>query len=367
MSNFLRKDISTIFVMLGHECNLQCKYCLQHDVVNIALDKQVNPDIYNFICETARNQSTPLGIQFYGGEPLVFWNKIVEIVTELESRNTGNNIYFSMITNGKLFDEEKVNFVNEHNIGVCISWDGRNSNITRGYNVFETNKENIFKIKNFSISGVMSSYNYIGDYLEDAIKLNLDYVTNYKGHTIHVNVDDLLDINLPNPDLKDFDYNKAYEQMEALCDEYYNYVKNGERLEVIKVEYFERKINQIRGAINSKHYQPLRDRCGNGCEVINMDLNGNLYKCHNTDAKVGTIYDNGFDVLKRVFDLDMVNHTAEKCNECPVQIMCMNGCPLVKEAPREEFYCAMINIMNYPIMKLVTRLGDGVERKDNEN
>jgi hypothetical protein len=45
----------------------------------------------------------------------------------------------------------------------------------------------------------------------------------------------------------------------------------------------------------------------------------------------------------------------------------MNGCPLVKEAPREEFYCAMINIMNYPIMKLVTRLGDGVERKDNEN
>jgi uncharacterized protein len=358
MNNYLRKDISTIFVMLGHECNLQCKYCLQHDVVNVALDKQINPDVYNFICETARSQYSPLQIQFYGGEPLVFWNKIVEIVNEINGRNTGGNIHFSMISNGKLMDEEKVKFINENNIGVCISWDGRNSKITRGYNVFEENKENIFKLNSFSISGVMSSYNYIKDYLEDAIELNRDYVQNYNGHTIHVNVDDLLDINLPNPDLKDFDFNKVYEQMEELCEEYYNYVKNKTTLDVIKVTYFEEKIRHIRAAINSKHYQPLRDRCGNGCEVINMDLKGNLYKCHNTDAKVGTIYDNGFDVLKRVFDMDMVNHTSKTCNECPVQIMCMNGCPLVKDEPREEFYCTMINLMNYPIMKLVTRLSD---------
>ncbi len=52
MSNFLSRNISTIFIMLGHECNLQCKYCLQHDVVNIAMERQVNPMLYNFIIET---------------------------------------------------------------------------------------------------------------------------------------------------------------------------------------------------------------------------------------------------------------------------------------------------------------------------
>ena len=49
MSNFLSRNISTIFIMLGHECNLQCKYCLQHDVVNVAMERQVNPMLYNFI------------------------------------------------------------------------------------------------------------------------------------------------------------------------------------------------------------------------------------------------------------------------------------------------------------------------------
>ena len=37
--------------------------------------------------------------------------------------------------------------------------------------------------------------------------------------------------------------------------------------------------------------------------------------------------------------------------------------------PREEFYCTMINLMNYPIMKLITRLGEehGDEWANNEN
>ena len=49
MRNFLKSNISNIFIMLGHECNLQCKYCLQHDVIDVALDKKINPDIYYFI------------------------------------------------------------------------------------------------------------------------------------------------------------------------------------------------------------------------------------------------------------------------------------------------------------------------------
>ena len=118
MSNFLSRNISTIFIMLGHECNLQCKYCLQQDVVNIAMERQVNPMLYNFIIETAKSQNSMLHVQFYGGEPLVFWDKVKEIVLKIEEMGKPDNLYFTMITNGKLFDEEKVKFVNEHFNGV---------------------------------------------------------------------------------------------------------------------------------------------------------------------------------------------------------------------------------------------------------
>ena len=33
MGNFLRREIGTIFIMLGNSCNMHCKYCLQHPLV----------------------------------------------------------------------------------------------------------------------------------------------------------------------------------------------------------------------------------------------------------------------------------------------------------------------------------------------
>ena len=357
MRNYLKTDISTIFIMLGHECNMNCKYCLQHDVVNVALGKEINPDIYNFINDIARNQNTDLGLQFYGGEPLVFFEKIKEFIDDLKSRNMSNNVYFTMITNGKLLDEEKVKYLNENFSHVTISWDGRNSKITRGYDVIKENKENIFKLKNFSFSGVLSSYNYIKDYLEDCEEVNRDYVENYHGHTLYFNVDELLDVNLQNQDLKNFDYSKVQEQMVSLCEEYRLYFQENEQISVIRKKFIEEKIGYLRNAIKTKSFAPTRDRCGNGCEVLNMDLQGNLYKCHNTDTKVGCITDNYFDILKNVFALDMAEKNSSKCDDCIVQIMCRNGCPLVKDKAREEYYCKMAMSMNYPIMQLIKILG----------
>lgn len=357
MRSFLQTNISTIFIMLGHECNLQCKYCLQHDVVNISLGKEINPKLYDFIIDIAENQHQKVGIQFYGGEPLVFWQEIQKLIDGLEERGIPKNLYFSMITNGKLIDLEKVDYLNKHFNNVTISWDGRNSKITRGYNVFEDNKENIFKLNNFSVSGVISAYNYIEDYLEDCEQLNRDYVENYHGKTISFNVDELLDVNLQNLDLKSFDFNKVKIQIDNICEQYRQFINNNKPISVIRKRYIENKIGYVRNAMKCKHYKPTRDRCGNGCEVINVDLQGNLYKCHNTDVKVGKITDNYFDILQNVFALDKVSETSKICDECPVQILCMNGCPLVEDEARQQFYCMMSMTMNYPIIELILSIG----------
>ena len=155
--------------------------------------------------------------------------------------------------------------------------------------------------------------------------LNKDYVENYNGRTISFNVDELLDVNLQNEDLKDFDFEEVNQQMQNLCSQYYDFAVNDKPISIIRKIYIENKINQLKSAIANKHYKPIRDRCGNGYEVLNIDLLGNLYKCHNTSTKVGHISDNYFNILHNVSKLDKVEETSVICDECPVQVMCMNG------------------------------------------
>lgn len=364
MRKYLNNNINTIFIILGHSCNLQCKYCLQHDVVNIQLETKINDDIIDFILDIANNQKQHLTVQFYGGEPLIYFKSIMYIVNSIKKIGKPSNLSYTMITNGKLINDDNIKFLNENLSGICISWDGRNSNITRGFNVFEINKENIFKLKHFSISGVLSSYNYINDYLDDCAELNKDYVNNYKGKTLSFNVDDLLDVNLQNVDLKQFDYKKIVVQMSQICNHYYDFFVNHQPISIIEKNYVESKINQIKSSLKFHYTEPIKDRCGNGYEVLNLDLNGNLYKCHNTNDIVGTIYDNYFHVMKKVVDMDKVNEHAEICNSCPIQLLCMNGCPLVKDDARQEYYCNAKISMNQPIIDLIYALKSNCDGED---
>ena len=47
----LKNNINTIFIMLGSNCNLNCKYCMQHSLINKmqSYNSDINIDIINFI------------------------------------------------------------------------------------------------------------------------------------------------------------------------------------------------------------------------------------------------------------------------------------------------------------------------------
>ena len=70
---YLRRNINTVFLMLGNSCNMNCAYCLQHPLVHKALTREVNPEIYDFLEEVTNENTRPLHLQFYGGEPLLYF------------------------------------------------------------------------------------------------------------------------------------------------------------------------------------------------------------------------------------------------------------------------------------------------------
>lgn len=64
---YLRRNINTVFLMLGNSCNMNCAYCLQHPLVHKALTREVNPEIYDFLEEVAQENDRPFHLQFTAG------------------------------------------------------------------------------------------------------------------------------------------------------------------------------------------------------------------------------------------------------------------------------------------------------------
>ena len=52
MGKYLKREITSIFLMLGNQCNMNCTYCLQHPLVNEPILTEIDPEIYDFLCET---------------------------------------------------------------------------------------------------------------------------------------------------------------------------------------------------------------------------------------------------------------------------------------------------------------------------
>lgn len=156
MSKFLKRKVHTVFLMLGNNCNMNCKYCLQHPLVTRQLTNKVNPEIYDFLKECAEELGVnqKLHIQFYGGEPLLYFETIKEVV-----KHTKDYCWFSVITNGKAVTKEMVTFFNTYNMPVTISWDGPNVLETRGYDVFavEEKRKLLLDIEQLGLSAVLSS------------------------------------------------------------------------------------------------------------------------------------------------------------------------------------------------------------------
>lgn len=105
---YLRRNINTLFLMLGNSCNMNCAYCLQHPLVHKPLSREVNPEIYDFLGEVAQENTRTLHLQFYGGEPLLYFRTIREVVEEIKRRKIP--MTFGIITNGRALTDEMVRF-----------------------------------------------------------------------------------------------------------------------------------------------------------------------------------------------------------------------------------------------------------------
>jgi len=117
-------EITNLTFIVTDDCNYNCSYCLQkkekktitHETIRAAVDF-----FYPFL-----NSKHKVYIGFYGGEPLLAFDKIQYAVRLLLEKNKkeNKNLEFTMTTNGSLLTREMLEFFNEHHFALQLSFDG---------------------------------------------------------------------------------------------------------------------------------------------------------------------------------------------------------------------------------------------------
>jgi uncharacterized protein len=119
------RDFRRLKISLGLKCNYSCEYCVQRFVPH----ENENPvsKTESFLDKIYKNFDFGLDgfgkrIEFWGGEPLLYWDTILPIAKSL--KENFSKITFSIITNGSLLTKEKIDILDELGFCISISHDG---------------------------------------------------------------------------------------------------------------------------------------------------------------------------------------------------------------------------------------------------
>jgi len=116
------REVRTLKIQLGLRCNYACSYCSQASSVQEASVTRT-ADAHAFLAGLAGwLQGTPGRIEFWGGEPLLYFAKLEVLVPDLRWRFPAAQLF--LCTNGSLLDEEVLAFIARWDLRVAISHDG---------------------------------------------------------------------------------------------------------------------------------------------------------------------------------------------------------------------------------------------------
>ena len=146
-----------ISLHISNACNMRCAYCFVHSKGHWEKQGMMTSEVARQAVRWALETAKPIGrcqIDFFGGEPLLNFGLIQEIVPYARqcALEAGTDISFGLATNGTLMPDEVIRFLKDERIEIQISLDGgpcdQNSlrRFADGSNTYDVIAENVRKL-----------------------------------------------------------------------------------------------------------------------------------------------------------------------------------------------------------------------------
>jgi len=340
-----------LFVMMGIGCNFKCRYCMQHPLLTQPVcGPRVSPELLSYLQnlppfdpEHPENKYT---VTLYGGEPLLYWDTIKQMVEALGS--TGR-FHLGMVSNGSLLTDDKVDYMNQHRMGFTVSNDGPRTAEFRGRNVLEE-PEILERLQRLVIPFTIEAVYTAGSY---DLAESLAYWKDKGVDSDRVQLGLIMDTgNLPS-DLVNFNLDALQTVADGMEERLYQSLTTNTPTPEMGIA--NGYIWRMRSVTEDEDL--LKEpKCGCGYHTLNMDLQGNCYLCHNSPIKIGTIQDS-YETLVEAYKTYDPYTTSEECQSCPVVTLCGGGCLLMSPEARKNKYCPMARIYYGATLNAVLRAG----------
>lgn len=319
--------IKALCLFISHSCNLGCRYCFTRRDTGKRpphMTWEVGKKAVDFLLEQEGGRYRE--IDFFGGEPLLNFSLISEIVSYARdnARQRGLEFSFTLTTNATLLDREKIDFLNRENINVILSLDGRPSvqNLMRsfkdGRSSYDRTVQNITQFlhsrdqKNYYIRGTYTRHNldFCRD-IEHFLALGLDslslepVVSQGASYTIQA-------VDLP---LLEQEYDR-------LVDLYLEQKEKGRPF-----HFYHFALDLEKGPCLYKRLSG----CGAGADYLAVAADGALYPCHQfvgmEDFHMGNITCDPLALQLEVGEkMAAAAWQREACSNCWARYLCGRGC-----------------------------------------
>lgn len=162
---FLRKscteNLNIMVLEITQNCNLRCRYCLFDGTLQnnrrhnkTSMSDEIAYQAVDLLYKNSKAREE-VALTFYGGEPLLKFNKIKKIVEYAKDKFKKRSIHFSLTTNATFLSEEIAKYLLSENFNVVISLDGP-ENFHDEYRIFPNGRGSFKR----TISGITNLLKY---------------------------------------------------------------------------------------------------------------------------------------------------------------------------------------------------------------
>jgi uncharacterized protein len=327
------KDRSTVVKALclhiAHDCNLACKYCFaeegEYHGRRALMSFEVGKKALDFLVANSGNRVN-LEVDFFGGEPLMNWQVVKDLVLYGRSLEEPHHkkFRFTLTTNGVLLNDDILEFVNKEMANVVLSIDGRKEvhDLMRPHRGGQGSYDEVVpKYKKVATSRNQMNYYVRGTFTRN----NLDFSEDVK-HLAdegfeQISVEPVVAADTEDYALRQEDVPGILEEYDKLALEYIRRKKSGNGF-----NFFHFMIDLEGGPCVAKRLSG----CGSGTEYLAVTPWGDFYPCHQFVGRDEFLMGNVDDGIVRPDIRDTFKscnvYAKEHCKNCFAKFFCSGGC-----------------------------------------
>ena len=321
--------VKALCLHIAHDCNLACRYCFaeegEYHGRRALMSFEVGKKALDFLIANSGSRHN-LEVDFFGGEPLMNWEVVKQLVEYGRSQEKEHNkrFRFTLTTNGVLLNDEIMEFCNREMSNVVLSLDGRKE-VNDKMRPFRNGKGSydliVPKFQKFAESREQMNYYVRGTFTHNNLDFSEDALHFADLGFKQMSIEPVVAEPQEPYAIREEDLPQIMEQYDKLAAEYVKRKKEGRGF-----NFFHFMIDLSQGPCVAKRLSG----CGSGTEYLAVTPWGDLYPCHQFVGKeeflLGNV-DTGITNTEVRDEFKLCNvYAKEKCKDCFARFYCSGGC-----------------------------------------